>query len=92
MLDSRTFTGKPDMHPDPGGRASGIAVPRLGRRWRPGLTARPVGTGRPKQVSSELRQLAREPTPLAQIPHDKPDSRYFFSPMWWGNEVPGPPV
>jgi GNAT superfamily N-acetyltransferase len=50
--------GKPDMPPDSGGRASGIAVPRLGRRWRPGLTARPVGTGRPKQVSSELRQLA----------------------------------
>jgi hypothetical protein len=63
MLELRTFTDKPDMPPDPGGRASGVAVQRLGRHWRPGLIARPVGTGRPKQVSSELRQLAREPTP-----------------------------
>jgi IS605 OrfB family transposase len=42
---------------DPGGRHSGgIAVRRLGRRRRPGLLARPVGTGRLSQVSSGKRQ------------------------------------
>ncbi|MBR0898860.1 hypothetical protein JQ616_28205 [Bradyrhizobium tropiciagri] len=52
----------PDMCPDPGGRTSGIAVRRLGRRRRPGLLARPVGTGRPQHVSSEKREMDLEST------------------------------
>ncbi len=43
------------------------AVRRLGRRWRPGLLARSVGTGRPKHVSSEKRELARESTRKIRI-------------------------
>jgi hypothetical protein len=62
MLESMTLTDNPDMPPDAGGYASGIAVQRVGRGWRPGLIVRPVGTGRPKQVSSEFRQITREPT------------------------------
>ncbi|OKO87605.1 hypothetical protein AC629_13090 [Bradyrhizobium sp. NAS80.1] len=44
----------PEMPPDPGCRPSrgGLAVQQLGRSRRPGLLARPVGTGWLKQVSS----------------------------------------
>ncbi|MBR0898945.1 hypothetical protein JQ616_28650 [Bradyrhizobium tropiciagri] len=54
----------PRLASDPGGRlAGGIAVRRLGRRRRGGLIARPVGIGQAKQLSSEKRRLASDPTP-----------------------------
>lgn len=60
---AKTF-GYRRPHPamDPGGRASGLAVQRLGRRRRPGLIARPVGTGLHARVSSEKRESIRGST------------------------------
>jgi IS605 OrfB family transposase len=53
----------PRLDADPGGRhTGGIAVRRLGRRRRPGLLARPVGTRRPAQASSVNRELRPEST------------------------------
>ncbi|WP_456718101.1 hypothetical protein [Bradyrhizobium sp. USDA 4350] len=56
----------PELAPDPGGRISGLAVRRLGRRRRPGLIARPVGTGQPRQASSENRESIRGSTPKSE--------------------------
>ncbi|MGY3581454.1 hypothetical protein ACVIGB_000476 [Bradyrhizobium sp. USDA 4341] len=56
----------PELAPDPGGRISGLAVRRLGRRRRPGLIARPVGTGQPRQASSEKRESLRGSTPKSE--------------------------
>ncbi len=60
----------PRLDADPGGRnPSGIAVRRLGRRRRPGLLARPVGTRRARE------SVRRTVSSFHKSQHEMPDSR-----------------